>query len=323
MSRVMMGLALAVGLAGSAAMGQVADKPSETPGRGPKPAAGKLPEELLEKLRQAGFPGRSEAGARSLPGIPGARPEPVQPRRPSEPPDPRAPMVMVQAVLVEWVQAEPGAAGRKKDAPASDRRREAKPADRPGITDTAPPERQSDLPARGKAELGMIDLDLSAPPAAILAELGKLGLRGRLDVLNRVQLTTLDKQDAYVQFGRMEPRITGISRSTFGTTNSVTLQNMGLIVGITPRVAPGGAVIVEIDLNQSRVGGAEEGVAIFSPPDGETIRQPPIVSTVFRSIVKAPAGKTVVVAAATSESGPRRTETLLLVSARVLNVTGE
>jgi hypothetical protein len=82
-------------------------------------------------------------------------------------------------------------------------------------------------------------------------------------------------------------------------------------------------VVLEIDLSQSRQGRAEEGVVLSSSSSGETIRQPPTISTTIQSIVKVPAGKTVVVTAATSESGPRRTETLLLVSARVLNVKGD
>jgi hypothetical protein len=239
----------------------------------------------------------------SLPGI-GSRPESFRPtRQPSEPPDPKSPMVAIQAVLVELVQDEPGAAVKQKPgSPAA----EPKPAPAP----------------RGKSEFAVIDLDLAAPPETILAELRKLGVQGRLDVLNRVQLTTLDKQSASVQLTRHEPMIMGVTHTTFGTVNTTAQVSVGLLVGIEPRVAPGDVVVLQIDVNESRLGRTEEGVVLSTSKAGETIRQAPSVSITLRSTVRTPAGKTVVVAAA-SESGPRRTETLLLVSARVLNVKSD
>ncbi len=86
---------------------------------------------------------------------------------------------------------------------------------------------------------------------------------------------------------------------------------------------PDGLVILEIDLNQSRQGQAEEGVVISKSSSGETIRYAPRITTTIHSVVKVPSGKTAVVAGAASQSGPRRSETLLLVSARVLNIKGE
>jgi len=320
MSRIVIGLAMAVGLAGGAALGQTAGKPDAVPGSPPEAAAKSFPGSpaARREMPTRSFPGspgaRPDVPTRSFPRSPGARPDAVPPRRPSEPPDPRAPMVMVQAVLVELVQDE---------EPTLAPPREAKPTARPDRPASLAPEGKSDPGPRGKSDLGVIDLDLAAPHERILAELQKLGVRGRLEVLNRIQVTTLDKQPAYVQFGRQEPFIMGTSQSTFGTTNSVTLIPFGLLVSIEPRVGPGDTVIIEIDLSESRPGRLEEGTVIFTSPKGETIRQPSIMTTVLRSVVKAPAGKTVAVVAATSESGPRRTETLLLVSARVVNVKGD
>ena len=261
MSRIVIGLAMAVGLVGGAALGQVGGKPEASPGSPPEAAAKSFP----------GSPGaRPDVPARSFPGSPGARPEPavrsvpsgfgglgsrpdaVPPRRPSEPPDPRAAMVMVQAVLVELVQDESGTAGGENPPPVRGLRRDAGPGDRPRAPDSPGPIGRADPAPRGKSELGVIDLDLAAPHENILAELRKFGMRGRLDVLNRVQVTTLDKQSAYVQLGRREPVIMGTSRSQFGAANNVTLQSFGLLVSIVPRVSPSDVVVLEIDLSQSR-----------------------------------------------------------------------
>jgi hypothetical protein len=380
MSRVLIGLAVAVGLVASTALAQVASKPGSASGsasgvfpsafgdgpRAPSPGAvasyqeakearlremvdntfrqydknkdgvidkdemaamprglqradsngdGKITrEEMTAYFNEIGMRGRAggttgssssafQGGPPGYPPATGSRPESFRPRQPSEPPDPRAPMVAIQAVLVELVQDEPGAAVKQKPgSPAA----EPKPAPAP----------------RGKSEFAVIDLDLAAPPETILAELRKLGVQGRLDVLNRVQLTTLDKQSASVQLTRHEPMIMGVTHTTFGTVNTTAQVSVGLLVGIEPRVAPGDVVVLQIDVNESRLGRTEEGVVLSTSKAGETIRQAPSVSITLRTTVKTPAGKTVVVAAA-SESGPRRTETMLLVSARVLNVKSD
>ena len=87
-----------------------------------------------------------------------------------------------------------------------------------------------------------------------------------------------------------------MSRTTFGTSNNITQVSLGLLVGIEPRVAPGDGVVLQINVNESRLGRTEEGVVLSTSPSGETIRRPPTIATTVQSVVKAPAGKTVVVA---------------------------
>jgi type II secretory pathway component GspD/PulD (secretin) len=213
-------------------------------------------------------------------------------------------MVTIQAVLVELAQD------------ASDRFAKDKPG-------SSAAESKPGAARRGNSDLAVVDLDLTVPPEAILAGLRKLGVQGQLDVFNRVQVTTLDEQRASANFARQEPMITGVSRGQFGTSNNTIHMNSGLLLTIVPRVAGGGEVILEIDLNQSRIGRAEDGVVISTSSGGDTIRQPPIITCVLKSSVKTPEGKTVVVSARTAEYGARRIETVLLVSARVLNVKTE
>jgi hypothetical protein len=93
--------------------------------------------------------------------------------------------------------------------------------------------------------------------------------------LMHMELSTLDNQTAYVQFGRQEAHITGSSSSSVGMTNSVTQMNVGTIVQMTPRVAAGGIVALQLSINDSRTGPIEEGTPITSI-SGRVIRQPSI-----------------------------------------------
>jgi general secretion pathway protein D len=73
--------------------------------------------------------------------------------------------------------------------------------------------------------------------------------QGRLEVLSRPQIMTLDNQAAFIQVGESVSIPTGEQSST--------RTNVGLILGLTPRVTPKGSVVVEVDLERSRLVNSE------------------------------------------------------------------
>src|SRR5205814_2192724 len=82
---------------------------------------------------------------------------------------------------------------------------------------------------------------------------------GKLNFINRLQLTTLEEQTAYVQFGALTSRVTG--RATTGLTmvpiyNSV---NLGTIAQITGRVADDGSIVAQVMVERSGLAGGDEG----------------------------------------------------------------
>ena len=64
--------------------------------------------------------------------------------------------------------------------------------------------------------------------------------RQRMQVLSRPQVMTLDNQPAFVQVGARVPRITATTSNQNGVTNSVVLENVGILLGVTPRTSPDG-----------------------------------------------------------------------------------
>ncbi|HEY1067935.1 MAG TPA: hypothetical protein VGE52_17560, partial [Pirellulales bacterium] len=117
----------------------------------------------------------------------------------------------------------------------------------------------------------------------------------RLDILSRPQVMTLDNQPAFVQVGQRVPRITSSTTNQNGQTNGTELINVGLILGVTPRISPDGLVVMEIDAERSEVGPDAEGIPISVSADGTTvIRSPRINTTLAQTTVSATSGQTII-----------------------------
>ncbi|NLX54970.1 MAG: hypothetical protein GXY58_07650 [Planctomycetaceae bacterium] len=113
-------------------------------------------------------------------------------------------------------------------------------------------------------------------------------------VLSRPLIRTLDNQPAFVQVGERVPRIVGSTVSTYGQSNMIDNENVGLILGVTPRVSPDGNVVMEIDAEKSKVGPEEEGIPVAISEDGTTIRSPRVETITAQSTVSVADGETVV-----------------------------
>jgi type II secretory pathway component GspD/PulD (secretin) len=74
-----------------------------------------------------------------------------------------------------------------------------------------------------------------------------LKTQGRLDVLSRPQVMTLDQQTANVNIGQIVPYVTATVISGTGlATNSVAQQQVGVILNVTPRITPDGKVYMRV-----------------------------------------------------------------------------
>lgn len=147
---------------------------------------------------------------------------------------------------------------------------------------------------RANSTLGFGGLVLSASSDAVSVLLRALQECRRLEVLSRPQVMTLDNQPAFIQVGQRVPRIQATTITQTGTTNSVTLENVGLILGVTPRISPDGLVVMEIDAEKSAVGPEAEGVPISISTSGQVIRSPRIDTTTAQTTVSAMDGQTVI-----------------------------
>jgi len=165
-----------------------------------------------------------------------------------------------------------------------------------------------------------------ADPAKVQASVaGAKELRKQMEVLFQAQLTTLDNQPARLQVGRREPTIASVMTNLTnpsGQINSITTQDVGTVLSLTPRASADRVVTMQLNINDSRLGPKDEGVPIFAPSNGEPVRAPVVDTITMQTTVKIADGQTVVLSGMTrqSKNGKQR---VILVTPHVLPIGGE
>jgi general secretion pathway protein D len=147
---------------------------------------------------------------------------------------------------------------------------------------------------RTNGDLGFGGLVLSLSSDTVNFLLRALRERRRLDVLSRPQVMTLDNQPAYIVVGQKVPLLSGSALGLAGAVTNVQYTNVGLIVAVTPRVAPDGLVVMEIDAEKSLLGPLNEGIPVGFGALGQVLRQPRIDITQAQTTISAMDGQTIV-----------------------------
>ncbi|MBX3424003.1 MAG: hypothetical protein KF752_20795 [Pirellulaceae bacterium] len=151
---------------------------------------------------------------------------------------------------------------------------------------------------------GVGGLVLSASSESVGVLVRALQTAGRLQVLNRPQLTTLDMQEATATVGGLVPRVTGISQAGVGVPQQIQTSDVsvGLILAVRPRVSPDGLILMNVGVENSSVGDPNAGIPIGFGLGGEVIRSPIINQTRAETVVSAYSGQTVVFAGLISKT---------------------
>ena len=156
---------------------------------------------------------------------------------------------------------------------------------------------------RTNSGLGYGGMVLSAANESVNIMIRALQDAGRINILSRPQIMTLDNQEAFIQVGSSIPRITNSTITQFGgSQNSTTDTDVGLILTLRPRVSPDGLIVMEISTEKSEVGPPEQGTPVAVGADGTAIFSPPIFKTTAQTVVSAHSGQTVVFAGLMTKS---------------------
>ncbi len=147
---------------------------------------------------------------------------------------------------------------------------------------------------RVNSELGYGGMVLSASSENVSMLIRALDQRSHVEILSRPQIMTLDNQPAFIQVGERVPRITGTSINNIGQVNTIELEDVGLILGITPRISPEGMVVMDVDAEKSKLGPENEGIPVSVSAGGEIVRSPRIDITRAQTTVSASSGQTIV-----------------------------
>jgi general secretion pathway protein D len=113
-------------------------------------------------------------------------------------------------------------------------------------------------------------------------------------VLSRPQIMTLNNVPASVLVGQRVPQITDFQQTNVGSTvNSIDLIDVGISLGVIPRVTPDGLIIMDIEANDSKVGDPADGITV-GVSDGVPIQSPIYDDITAITTIAARSGQTVV-----------------------------
>lgn len=135
----------------------------------------------------------------------------------------------------------------------------------------------------------------------------------RIEALAAVEVSALANQRASVQLGHRKSRITGVTVSSGDRLNQTTQENVGTLLELTPRVTPGGPLILDVNLETSRLAPEEEGTIIAELDDGGELRSPQVGTFVVKTTVAAANGRAVVVSDFIHDSQSTRKETVVIL----------
>jgi type II secretion system protein D len=117
-----------------------------------------------------------------------------------------------------------------------------------------------DLGAQGQSSLGGISFTITGEDFNFLVR--ALQTEGRLEVLSRPAIMVQDNQDANINVGSRVPTIQDINISSTGfVTPSVSYENVGVILDVTPIINPDGFVNLKIAPEISSIGTSSVTVA--------------------------------------------------------------
>ncbi len=147
---------------------------------------------------------------------------------------------------------------------------------------------------RTSATEGFPGLVLSGASDSINILIRALARKSRVEVLSRPQIMTLNNVPASVLVGQRIPQITDFQTTSAGNTvNSITLIDVGISLGVIPRVTPDGLIIMDIEANDSKAGDPAEGVTV-GVQDGVAIQSPIYDDITAITTIAARSGQTVV-----------------------------
>lgn len=177
----------------------------------------------------------------------------------------------------------------------------------------------ADLAAKDRTEA------LAAEPAEkLLALLRQLEEQGKLEACSRVRLTTLEFQTATAQFGERRAVASGRRSAPAGgfgggqqSFASLEIVNFGTLVTATPQVAGDGSILVELQIEKSRLADAPANEA--ARPEGDAAAPARTLTSTTRNTVRIGDGQSVVLGGLVQSSPAKdQVATLIVVTARTI-----
>jgi type II secretory pathway component GspD/PulD (secretin) len=177
------------------------------------------------------------------------------------------------------------------------------------------------LPRRIEVRLLMVeirDVDVQFVDGAFddyADALEQLQANGAATVVSRVRLSTLENNVAQVQVGATKPAISGRTFDRGGRGgNSYVMNTEGTLVAVTPRTSSDGTIVMELNVEQTRIEDAEQP----SAEDSEEVVPSTLTTASVNTTISLKDGETVTLTDFAEASGESARKLVVIVTARAI-----
>jgi hypothetical protein len=183
------------------------------------------------------------------------------------------------------------------------------------VAEVFPRKAEAGKPAPPAAELD--EREFSGDRSDVLAKLENLKKKGMLGSLQRLFLTTTENQPGSVSNSKSQPYTTGfVSRGGVGS-RSISYRNVGTQVKATPSIGHDHRVLLDLDISAARMHIPEDGT-VLGTDDGKPVRATEFVTARFEGRLLLSSGQAVAAKGVTTKSRSGHEQTLVIVSARLI-----
>jgi type II secretory pathway component GspD/PulD (secretin) len=162
--------------------------------------------------------------------------------------------------------------------------------------------------------------ELGGPADNVLKRVEDLRKAGRLGEFKRLQLTAVENQPAKAHVGESKPLTSAINVTGTGrVARSVYYRNFGTQLNVTPHVGVHNVVALDLKVEDARPHVAEDAPLLGKDENNNPIRATESVQSVVEGRVCVPSGEAVVVQGVKVTAKTGQAQTLMIVTARVLD----
>jgi type II secretory pathway component GspD/PulD (secretin) len=166
--------------------------------------------------------------------------------------------------------------------------------------------------------------EFTGPANEVTAKLEALRKKGLLSALKSIQLTTLEDQTTSERAGENKPMVVGMTVTGTGrVARNITYHNTGTAVTVTPRLGPEKQILLDLEVQDARFHVPEDGVAIGTDENNQPVKATEIAQAMLKAKLAVPSGQAVVANGVKTTSKSGQAQTLIIVTARVVEPGGK
>lgn len=164
-----------------------------------------------------------------------------------------------------------------------------------------------------ETERKAISESLVGDAKAVADRLAKLQIEGKFAAVENVAVSALDGRTASVKMGQSRPYVTNVNSTTFGTSNGITLMDVGTLASLLPQVFEKDNVLLQVRFEKSDIETSDDLPVLLETKDGRKVQSAMTTRFSVDTTVRLANGKTTI-AAGTSSKSDRH---ILLITAKV------